>query len=200
MTSKDECLSLDVSRPIWGQFYTVSPLYMIGTRGENGEPDMAPKHLAGPLSWENHFGFVCSPSHTTYLNIARGGRFSVSAPRPEQTVLASLAASPRCDDGTKPVVQALPIADGEGTWAPLLCDAYFWLDCQLERLVEGLGPNLLIIGKVVAARVHSDIAVIADGDPQAQLFQNPLLAFIAPNRFASVDRTQGFPFTKGFSK
>jgi hypothetical protein len=30
----------------------------------------------------------------------------VSAPRPDRVVLASLAASPRCEDGTKPVVEA----------------------------------------------------------------------------------------------
>ena len=200
MKDIDACLTLDVSRPIWNQFYTVAPLYVIGTRGENGEPDLAPKHLAGPMSWDNFFGFVCSPSHTTHVNIARDGRFTVSAPRPGQTVLASLAASPRCQDGSKPVVEALRMKDGEEAWGPLLREAYFWLDCRLERLVEGLGENTLIIGRVVEAKVHRDIAVISDGDAQAQLSQSPLLAFLPPDRFASVAQTQAFPFPKGFSK
>ncbi len=192
-------VSLDLGKPIWGNFFTVGPLYVVGTTGENGEPDLAPKHLAMPLSWDNYFGFVCSPDHTTFQNIERNRVFTVSAPRPDQVVLASLAASPRCEDGRKPVVNALPTVPGHSVVAPCLKDAYLHLECQWKQTVTDLGRNLLIIGEVVEARVHQDVVCLHDGDPQQQLIENPLLAYVSPARFATVDRTQAFPFPKGFS-
>jgi hypothetical protein len=41
-------VSLEIDRPVWDRFYTVAPLYVIGTRGPDGTPDLAPKHLAPP--------------------------------------------------------------------------------------------------------------------------------------------------------
>ena len=32
--------------------------------------------MAMPMSWKNHFGFVCTPRHNTYQNIQRSGQFS----------------------------------------------------------------------------------------------------------------------------
>ncbi len=63
---------LDTDEPIWERFYTVFPLVVVGTREADGSDDLAPKHLAIPMSWKNHFGFVCTPSHHTYQNIQRG--------------------------------------------------------------------------------------------------------------------------------
>ena len=88
-------VELDVAGSIWERFYTVHPLVLIGTREEDGSADLAPKHLAMPMSWQNHFGFVCTPAHGTYRNIQRTGQFAVTFVRPTQTVLASLSASPR---------------------------------------------------------------------------------------------------------
>ena len=91
-------VSLDIEQPIWNRFFTVAPLIVVGTREATGEFDMAPKHMATPLSWENYFGFICTPSHGTYQNVKREQAFTVSFPNPEQVVQISLAASPRCDD------------------------------------------------------------------------------------------------------
>ncbi len=94
--------------PIWERVFTVNPLVVVGTRERDGGYDLAPKHMAFPMGWENYFGFVCTPRHATYHNIRRKGASTVSYPRPTQVVLASLAASPREADGTKPALYALP--------------------------------------------------------------------------------------------
>ena len=86
----------------------VAPLTLIGTREPDGTYDLAPKHLAIPMSWEEHYGFVCTPSHATYANAQREGAFTVSFPRPDQIVLTSLAAAPRCEDDQKHSLQAIP--------------------------------------------------------------------------------------------
>ena len=152
MQDTDDLVHLETERPIWDRFFTVAPLYVVGTSGPDGNPDLAPKHLATPLSWDNFFGFVCSEDHTTFQNIERDEVFTVSAPRPDQVVLASLAASPRCQDGSKPVVEALPTVAGLEVNAPCLRDSYLVLECRLNRLVRNLGRNVLIVGEVVAAR------------------------------------------------
>jgi len=58
MEKRVPLVSLDPSRPIWERFFTVAPLVIIGSRDESGAIDLAPKHMATPLSWQNYFGFV----------------------------------------------------------------------------------------------------------------------------------------------
>ena len=84
---------LDLSQSIWDNFFLVAPLVVIGTKEQLGGYDLAPKHMAMPLGWDNYFGFVCTPSHHTYQNICREKAFTVSFPHPEQIILASLSAA-----------------------------------------------------------------------------------------------------------
>ena len=125
-TSSPPLVSLDLKRPIWERFFTVAPLLIIGTRDETGAVNLAPKHMATPLGWQNYFGFVCTPRHRTYQNIRREGVFTVSFPRPTQVVLTSLSAAPRDDDDVKPAPGALADAAGtddrrrlRGRWLPV---------------------------------------------------------------------------------
>ena len=97
-------VAVDTTVPVWEQFFTVAPLVLIGTREEDGSLDLAPKHMVTPMGWQNHFGFVCTPSHSTCTNIERTGEFTVSYPKPSQVLVASLAASPRDAENHKPVL------------------------------------------------------------------------------------------------
>ncbi|MDH3664437.1 MAG: flavin reductase, partial [Alphaproteobacteria bacterium] len=98
----DGLVGLSVQTPIWDRFFTVSPLVLIGTREPDGGDDVAPKHMACPMGWQNYFGFVCTPRHGTYRNITRDRVFAVTFPKPAQWLETSLTASPRCEDGGKP--------------------------------------------------------------------------------------------------
>ena len=150
---REQLVELDTSDSIWERFYTVFPLVIVGTHEADGSDDLAPKHLAVPMSWKNHFGFVCTPHHKTYQNILREKQFAVTYVRPGQTVLASLAASPRCDDGSKPIIQALPTLAAYQVKAPLVEGGYLFLECELEQIIDHLGDNSLIIGRIIAARI-----------------------------------------------
>ena len=193
-------VELDIQNPIWGRFYTVHPLVLVGTREENGDIDLAPKHLAMPMSWHNHFGFVCTPAHGTYRNIQRTGQFAVTFVRPSQTVLASLSATPRCEDGDKPVVGALPTFPAEKVDCDFLQDGYLFLDCEHQQTVDGLGENSLIIGKIVGARIAPDAVRNSDQDDQDLLREPPLLAYLYPDRFAEIKATNKLPFPAGFKR
>ncbi len=196
----DGVVSLDAGPGLWARVYRVAPLVVVGTREEEGY-DLAPKHMALPLGWEGFFGFVCSPRHATYHNIVRTGEFSVSYPRPEQVVMAALAAAPREGwESDKPVVRSLPTFPCVEIDAPLLVDSYFFLECRLDRIVDGFGANSLIAGRVVAAHASRDALIVTDRDPAAHLAVAPLLAYLDPGRFAEVADSQAFPFPAGFER
>src|SRR5271165_2834053 len=157
-------VSLDPNRPIWERFFMVAPLVIIGSREESGVFDLAPKHMATPLSWQNYFGFVCTPRHRTYQNIKRQGVFTVTYPRPSQVVLTSLAAAPRDDDDTKPALALLPTRPARTIDGVFVEDGYLFLECSLDRIIDDFGENSLIAGRVVAAEVAEDAMRLSDVD------------------------------------
>lgn len=193
-------VELSMERPIWSNFFTVAPLTLVGTIEEDGSHDIAPKHMAMPLGWNNFFCFACSPNHATQRNAQRTGEFTVSFPRPGQVVEASLAAGPRSEEGDKPslaAIETFPASEVEGI---LVEDAYLWLECRLDKVIEGYGDNSLIIGEIVAASVAEACLRKSDGDDADLLASEPLLAYLSPGRFARVSDTYSFPFHVDFKR
>lgn len=177
-----------------------APLAIVGTREKDGAFDLAPKHMIAPLSWQHHFGFVCTPSHATYSNAKREGVFTVSFPRPEQVVLASLAAAPRCEDSEKHSLEVLPTILATKVDGVLLKDAYLHLECELDRIVDDFAENSLIAGRIVAAAVAEDSLREPDIDDHDLLRKAPLLVYLYPGRFATVAESEAFPFHEGFHR
>ena len=200
MTSDTIYQELDLDAPVWESFFSVFPLVIVGTREADGSHDLAPKHLAIPMSWQNFFGFVCTPRHATYRNAQRTGEFTVSYLRPDQVLSSSLAASPHCGDGSKPALVALPVEPARTVDGVLLADAPVHLECRVHQVVDDLGENSLIIGRVTAARVADSAERRPDRDDNDLVNQYPLLAYLYPFRFAVVDHSQGFPLPKGFGR
>ena len=153
-----------------------------------------------PMSWSNHFGFVCTPRHNTFQNIERTQQFSVTYMRPSQAVLASLAATPRCEDGSKPITQSLPTFAAVKIDAPLLKEGYLFLECELQQRVDNLGDNSLIIGRVISARIAEDALRSSGQDDEDLVFNAPLLAYLYPGRFAEISSTTQLPFPAGFKR
>jgi len=197
---KTELVELDLDIPVWDRCFTVFPLVVVGTVEADGSLDLAPKHLAMPMSWENDFGFVCSPRHGTYQNIKRTGEFTVTYVRPTQTVLASLAASPRSSDGAKVITTALPTFPAQQVEGQFLRDGYLFLECELTRIYDDFGVNSLIAGRIVAARVATDALRSTDEDDQDVIRRAPLLSYLYPGRFAEIDRSHKMPFPAGFRR
>ena len=170
-------IELDIGSSIWENFFSVFPLVIIGTREADGSDDLAPKHLAMPMSWSNHFGFVCTPRHNTLQNIKRTQQFSVTYMRPSHTVLATQK------------IDAAFVADG-----------YLFLECELQQMVDNLGDNSLIIGRIIAAQVAEDAFRTSDQDDADLLINTPLLAYLYPGRFAEISSSTQLPFPAGFKR
>ena len=199
-SAPDELVSLELDLPIWSRFFSVAPLIVVGTKEADGNYDLAPKHMAIPLGWSNYFGFVCTPRHRTYQNICREQAFSVSFTRPEQVILTSLGAAPRCEDDSKPAMSVLPTFPASAIDSVFLKDAYLFLECKLDRIVDGFGENSLIAGQIVAAYVQKQALRVSDRDDGDLLLQAPLLAYLSPGRYAKIEQSFSFPFHRGFQQ
>lgn len=191
--------TLDVRQPIWERFFTIAPLVLVGTMDSSGTIDLAPKHMAFPLGWSNFFGFVCTPSHSTYRNVERTSSFTVSYPRHDDIVETSLTAAPRWED-TKPImdlVETFPAQQVQGVFAK---NAYLFFECALKGIYDGFGDNSLIAGEIVAAYADPKALRRTDRDDADVLLSVPQLAYLYPGRFAVVDETQAFPFPAGMRR
>jgi flavin reductase (DIM6/NTAB) family NADH-FMN oxidoreductase RutF len=200
-TLPDALVTLDTDRSIWERFFMVAPLIVVGSRGAD-EDNLAPKHMAMPFGWKRYYGFICAPHHKTYQNIEATGSFAVSYPRPDQLTAASLTASQRRDGPGlgKPIVETLPTFPAPQVEGLFLEDAYLFLECELDRFIDDLDDNSLILGRIVAAHVHQDALRVSDGDDQALLHEAPLLTYVHPGRYATIQETSAFPFPAGFSR
>lgn len=194
----DEMVPLDLRHSIWERLFTVAPLVVIGTKEGEGY-NLAPKHMATPLGWEGHFGFVCTPSHSTYHNAKREGTFTVSFPGAEQVLVTSLTAVPRCEGvQEKPLLDALPTEAAREVEGRVLRDAHLVLECELDRIVDGFGSASLVVGRIIAARAHPKALRTTGVDDEDILRQAPLLAFLSPDRFAEVAASHLFPMPGGY--
>jgi flavin reductase (DIM6/NTAB) family NADH-FMN oxidoreductase RutF len=200
MSENPTLVRLPVDTPIWDRFFLVHPLVIVGTLEPNGEPDFAPKHMAMPMSWENWFGFVCTPRHATYHNAKREGAFTVSYPSPEKVLLTTLAAMPPCGDHEKASLQALGRTPADVVNGFLVDGCPLHFECETDRVIDGFGDNSLIVGRIVA--VHADPAILrsADKDEAELVHEHPLLVYLQHGRFASLERSRAYPFPKGFAR
>ena len=193
--------TLDLSVPVWEQTFVIAPLVVIGTR-ELDDYDLAPKHMVTPLGFDNFFGFVCTPDHSTYHNVLKEKCFTVSFPLPQALTEVSLTASPRSSGAAKikAVIDELPTVKGQRVDALLLRDSYLQLECDMFRVIDGFGRNSLITGTIKAAFVDPAYQRVSDLDEQEQLRNNGLLSYIAPGRFSVVKETYNFPYPEGFKR
>lgn len=195
-----DLVTLQPDQPFFETLYTAAPLVIVGTREADGSENLAPKHMAFPLGWSDYFGFVCKPAHSTYGNVERTGTFTVSYPRPENVLEASLAAAPRDSEGDKPTLEDVETVAADAVDAPAVADAYAVLECELDRIVEGFDEAGLVAGEVVDAHVHTDAYRTHDEEPEVLLERAPVLAYFYPDRFAAVSETEAFPFPEGFER
>jgi flavin reductase (DIM6/NTAB) family NADH-FMN oxidoreductase RutF len=189
---------ISTDEPIWSRTFMVAPLVLVGTLEDDGSPDVAPKHMAMPLGWQNRFCFVCTPRHATYRNAVARRAFTVSFPLPDRIVATSLAAGARADDSSKSSLAAVPTFPARAVDGVLVEGCYLWLECRLERVIDGFGDNGLVIGDVVAAAADERALRDPETDDADLLHALPLVAYLSPGRFARIDDTQAFPFPIDF--
>ena len=73
-------------------------------------------------------------------------------------------------------------------------DAYLFLECEHFKTVDGFGDNALVTGRIVAAQADRQALRSSDQDDQELIHDSPLLAFLPPGRFATIEQSNAFPF------
>ncbi len=199
LAEREELIELSVEAPIWERFFTVAPLVLVATK-EGDRYNVAPKHLAMPIGWGNLFGFVCSPSHTTYRNLQAHPEFTVSFPGIDRLLHASMAAGARLDDCSKPTLAAVPLSSARRVDGVLVQGCPLYLECELDRFVDGFGENSLVVGRVVAAAASRAALRGRDVDDADLLHALRPLVYLAPGRIAEVGETHAFPFPVDFRR
>ncbi|SHE89394.1 NADH-FMN oxidoreductase RutF, flavin reductase (DIM6/NTAB) family [Fodinibius roseus] len=187
---------------LWTRFFMVHALLIIGSKEKDGSFNMAPKHMAMPLGFGPYFGFIGTPRKTTYRNIKREEVFTVSFPQPDQLVQTSLAASPREDDDSKPVIEAIPTVKAQIIEGVFMENSYLQLECTLHEIMGKFGEWEIIVGEIVAAYVHED-ALRKEGEDSRDnkiINDSPLLAYLHPNRFSIIKKSHNFPLPKDFKR
>ena len=195
----DELVELPVGDALWERVFMVAPLVLVGTKEADGW-DFAPKHMAMPLGWEGYYCFVCTPLHATYRNLREHPQFTVSFPRPEQIVASSLAAGGRYEGDAKPSLAAVPSAPARVVDGQVVAGCPLYLECELERIVDGFGSNSLVVGRVVAAFATPEAVRGAEVDDADLIHRLGLLVYIPPGRFAALRESLSFPYPEDFRR
>jgi flavin reductase (DIM6/NTAB) family NADH-FMN oxidoreductase RutF len=195
-----DMVDVSLDYPIWDRFFSVAPLIVVGTAEEGGY-DLAPKHMAMPVGHGRHYAFGCTPRHRTYGNVKRTGCFTVSFPRPSQVLISSLAAAPHVQaESSDASLKGVPVEDARTVEGVVLAESYAWLECRLDRVVDGFGDASIIVGEVVCASIAEDVLRQSEVSDEELIGRSPLLAYLHPGRFAEVRESRPFPFPEGFSR
>ena len=195
----DGLIELPVGAGLWERVFTVAPLVLVGTKERNGW-DFAPKHLAMPLGWEGFYCFACTPRHATYRNVKAHREFTVSFPGTGQIMESSLAAGGRFEGDVKPALAAVSTATARVVDGRVVDGCQLYLECELERIVDGFGPASLIVGRVVAAYAARDALRGAEVDDADLVHRLGLLTYLSPGRFAAVRDSFSFPYPVDFRR
>ena len=81
-----------------------------------------------------------------------------------------------------------------------LAQSYLFFECELDRIVDGFGENSLVVGRIVEAAVAQDSLRTLERDAQDLIHHAPMLAYLQPWRFASIEQTYRFPLPDGFER
>ena len=66
--------------------------------------------------------------------------------------------------------------------------------------MDGYGPPCLITGESVAAYAEPAFLRSSELDDQEVIHDSPLFVYVAPGRFAEIDRSNAFPFPAHMKK
>ena len=124
----------------------------------------------------------------------------VHVPKPSQVLVTSLAASPRDMDDHKPVIDYFRTFAAREVDGRFIEEGYLYFECRHFKTIEGFGENCLITGEIVAAWGDDQFLRHSQADDQETIHESPLFAYLPPGRFATIDRSNAFPFPESMKR
>jgi flavin reductase (DIM6/NTAB) family NADH-FMN oxidoreductase RutF len=111
-----------------------------------------------------------------------------------------LAASPRSEVGDKPILDCFSTFPAKNIEGHFIEEAYLYFECRHFKTIDGFGSNCLITGEIIAAYADREVLRADEIDDQELIHSSPLFAYLAPGRFAAIDRSNAFPFPADMKK
>ena len=143
----EDLVEISTEAPIWERFFTVAPLVLVATKRAattTSRRSISPCRSAGRTT------SASSAARRTrrHRNLEAHPEFTVSFPRGRPDRQSSLlAAGSRLDDRSKPTLAPFRSSRPARWTACSSRAAALYLECALERVIDGFGENSLIVGR-----------------------------------------------------
>jgi flavin reductase (DIM6/NTAB) family NADH-FMN oxidoreductase RutF len=187
-------VSLNLDRFVGGQFFCPEMVVLVTTMSTSGIFNVAPKTQAMPVGRGNYWAFACCSSHHTYQNVLQQGEFVVNIPGPELIEHISRASADTPAGADEIDACGLTAIPSRQVAVPSILECRVHLECKRYQVIDGLGGDSLIIGKIVAACgdqdfVSTDVRILAE---------KPVLAYVHPDHYTLVKEVRKFQFPRNY--
>jgi flavin reductase (DIM6/NTAB) family NADH-FMN oxidoreductase RutF/uncharacterized protein YciI len=177
-----EKVPLDLDKHEWHPSVLPGQIVVVSTVNEHGEPNLAPKSwimmaaFAGPV-----IALGCNVGHTTYRNILATGEFVVNIPG--EPLAERIFALLRYHGMERTLRSGFTLGPAERVRPPIVQECRAHLECELES-VKGYGEEVVIFGKVLAARMDAECR---SGEKPEQYFTLRPIFFLEDETYGSID-------------
>jgi len=187
-------VSLELERYVGAFFPLPSAVALITTVSPSGVVNVAPKTQVMPVGRHNYWGFACCKQHHTYTNVVEQGEFVVNMPGLE--LIGKISdASQEFPEGTDELAAiGLCRFPSLQVRVPSITECGVHIECVRHTVLDAFGGDSLIIGRVVAARVDSELMLA----PQHTMSKKPLLVYVHPNHYTIIRDFAPFAFPPNY--
>jgi flavin reductase (DIM6/NTAB) family NADH-FMN oxidoreductase RutF len=157
-------------------------------------PNVAPKTQVMPVGRKGYWAFGCCDRHHTYQNVIQQGEFVINFPGPELIKQVSQSAKEFPPDADEINGAGLTAMASQEVKVPSVAECRVHLECKRYQVIDGYGKESLIVGEVVAVTADEDLV-----DAGAEiLMEYPLLVYVYPGYYASVEQVRQFRFPRNY--
>ena len=161
---REDLVTLGQDWPVWDRVFTVNPLVLIGTRERERWIRPRPQAHGVPHGLGELLRVRLHPAPRDLPQRQARGRLhrqlsEADAGRPREP--GGITQRERRFQASLYALPTFPASEVDGVF---IQDAYLFLECVLDRIVDDFGENSLIAGRVVAAHVSEDYLRASERD------------------------------------
>jgi flavin reductase (DIM6/NTAB) family NADH-FMN oxidoreductase RutF/uncharacterized protein YciI len=175
-------VAFPVDKADWHPSVLPGPIVLVSTVDVRGEPNIAPKSWISMMAFRGPvLAFGCHRSHATARNAEEAGEFVVNIP--SEALVERIWAMPASHGKQRIARSGLTLLPARQVAPPLIAQCKAHLECKLEA-VTGLGDEVVVFGKIVAASIDEDCLGPSAAD---QYFRLRPVFFLEEGVYGSID-------------
>ena len=175
-------IAFPVRKADWHPSVLPGPIVLVPTVDSAGEPNIAPKSWVSMMAFHGPvLAFGCHRGHATARNAEQTGEFVLNFP--PEALVERIWAMPASHGRRRIARSGLTLTAARQVAPPLIAECQAHLECKLEA-VTGLGAEVVVFGKIVAASIDEDCTGASLSDQYLRL--RPIF-FLEEGVYASID-------------